>query len=271
MNKAVFVLLLLSLVAVPAVVAQGRGSTDDGRVVTSSSQYVGDKLCAGFHERARRLGHAWTDGMNCRVTTTVIASDGPVDSPIMRQDGIISTQAASGCTSRHPYKFCRFNVRHARNYEVRYCYGYAHGDHRCKQHINPTWFYVRQGGRYWRGETCRHSVAFPYPQDCAARFAWTKDNNWHRGSFHTHNRSGWHWCQRVTSSGAKTEIDSCRIIDVRDPADIRSRYGGDRWKADKGRVQMRWTVDYSDLRQTRSGTSWIRLFPSGLIRAGGSW
>jgi hypothetical protein len=263
MNKIVFVLLLGSMVVGPALAVQGQEAQARKTVIVDRF-YVGDEFCAYVKRRAAQQNLAVP---SCMGRSIFIATDGPREVVGDPFDGV-SIAAASGCSSAHPYRYCRFHVRHARDYEVRYCFGYTR---RCRRHNSPVWYYARQGGRYWRGVTCRHSVAYPYPQRCRARFGWTFDNNWRRGSFRTANRKGGHWCQRVSASGASIHIDNCRVSDKRDPFDRRSTYGRDKWRADTGKVWMRWTVHWEDGRQMRSGTSWIRQYPSGKLRKGGTW
>ena len=84
-----------------------------------------------------------------------------------------------------------------------------------------------------------------------------------RGRFHP-KREGFHVCQQGSSSGFTVEIDRCWVSGQRDPADVRSRYTHDRWRADKGWVGMRFTRCYFP-HQCRSQTNSLTLGVAGWV------
>lgn len=198
---------------------------------------------------------------SCRVTSVLTSWDGDkrvvrpfrVDTPAGRE-----AYASNNCrTERNP---CHASVRLARDYVWLSCFG-------CHS-TSPVWWKVRQRGRYWRVRTCEYSLRIIAPHNCEYWANWTHDHNWRRHHFRP-RREGFHVCQRVSSSGFTVEIDRCWVSGQRDPADVRSRYTRDRWRADAGWVGMRFTRCYFPHQcrtQTRSLTlgvaGWVTRHPT---------
>lgn len=201
---------------------------------------------------------AMTQGAStCRATSVLTTGD----SPHLVTDAALT--AASGCSPSRPSRTCTKHYRRYRDYVWTICFGMRN---RCTDHVSPAWFKIRQEGRYWRGLTCQWSYSLPAPHNCRSRFAWTKDHGWRHRSFSPGNKTGWHRCRRISSSGWTLQIDECWRNRRGDPAGRPARF---RFKA--GRVGMRWTACSSDARQCRTYGSWLKLWPNGRTQKRGDW